>query len=416
MTSLPILVLNSGSSSIKFSIYDASGPTPRKLLDGAADGIGNENGSFRIRNADGCPLLNASRPIRNRAIAFEMISEALHSESFPVPMAIGHRTVCGSPTVCHNQLLTPQLIAEIERYAELAPLHTPIGVYIMRESLRLFPGVPNFAVLDSWFHRTIPEVVAHMPIEEQYAAQGVRRIGYHGISCESILMQLEPNIPERLIVAHLGNGASISAIRRGECVDTSMGLSPTGGIISGTRTGDLDPGVVLYILRQIVKKEKDAHLAADYLDAAVNRNAGLLGLSGVSNDMRRLRMAIQNGHPRARLAVDAFNWTIVKWIGSFFVELGGLDMLVFTGGIGENCTETRAEICERLGSIGVTLDTVHNNVRETSIISAPESAVTVRVIPPAEDLVIVHHVLQLLRQECPTQSRLKDSVNAVEVS
>jgi acetate kinase len=399
MPLLPILVLNSGSSSIKFSIYEAGNIERAKLLEGAVDGIATEQGRFWIRDAAGNKLLDESPLVRNRAIAFEMISKVLYSGEFPAPAAIGHRTVCGSPTVSQNQLLTPELIDQIESYADLAPLHTPIGVYIMREALKLFPGIPNFAVLDSYFHRTIPEVASQMPIQREYVARGVRRIGYHGISCESILHQLQPHIPERLIVAHLGNGASISAIYQGKSIDTSMGLSPTGGIISGSRTGDIDPGVVLYILRQIAKKETDIHLAADLLEASLSKWAGLAGISELSNDMRDLRDAINAGHEKARLAVDKFNWTIVRWIGSFFVELGGLDMLVFTGGIGENDINTRAEICAQLGALGVVLDEESNNTRGMATISAPESKVVVRVIPPAEDLIIVQHVVRLLQAQ-----------------
>ena len=265
-----------------------------------------------------------------------MIADLLHSGDFPAPAAIGHRMVCAAPTLQTNQRVTPEMIDEMERYKSFAPLHTPIGAYIMRQALDLFPGVPNFACSDSYFHRTMPEVVTHMPIPAEYSDLGVRRVGFHGISYESIVHQLQPNVPDRLIVAHLGNGASISAIRNGECLDTSMGLTPTGGIISGTRIGDIDPGILLFILRKIAEKTAGANEAADQLEAVANKKAGLLGMSELSNDMRDLREAINAGNRKARLAVDKFNWTIAKWIGSFFAELGGLDMLVFTGGIGEN--------------------------------------------------------------------------------
>ncbi len=189
---------------------------------------------------------------------------------------------------------------------------------------------------------------------------GVRRYGAHGISYESIVYQLEPKVPEKLIVAHLGNGASISAIRNGKCLDTSMGLTPTGGIISGTRTGDIDPGVLLFILRTIAEKTESATSAADQLETVASKKAGLLGVSELSNDMRDLREAIKSGNAKARLAVDKFVWTIQKWIGSYFVELGGLDMLVFTGGIGENDIASRAEICAGLGALGIKIDATRN--------------------------------------------------------
>lgn len=225
---------------------------------------------------------------------------------------------------------------------------------------------------------------------------GVRRFGAHGISYESIVFQLQPNVPERLIVAHLGNGASITAIRNGKCVDTSMGLTPTGGLISGTRTGDIDPGVLLFILRKIAEATENAASAADQLEVVAAKKAGLLGVSGLSNDMRDLREAIAKGNSRARLAVDKFVWTIRKWIGGFVAELGGLDMLVFTGGIGENDIASRAEICMGLEVLGIVLDEERNNVRGEATISTPGSPVTVRVIPPAEDLIIVNHVLRMM--------------------
>jgi acetate kinase len=262
--------------------------------------------------------------------------------------------------------------------------------------MRLFPGVANFVCLDSYFHRTMPEVVTHMPIPAEYVAMGVRRFGAHGLSYESIVYQLQPNVPQKLIVAHLGNGASISAIRNGKCLDTSMGLTPTGGIISGTRTGDIDPGVLLFILRKIAETTTSATEAADQLEAVASKKAGLLGMSELSNDMRDLREAIKEGNAKARLAVDKFTWTIAKWIGSYVAELGGLDMLVFTGGIGENDMASRTEVCAGLGTLGIVLDPARNNVRGEAVISAENSRVAVRVIPPAEDLMIVNHVMRLL--------------------
>ena len=396
MASLPVLVLNSGSSSIKFSVYEAGGDERCKLFEGAVDGIGTDLGKFWIKDADGKKLVDQTPALPNRAVAFKMVADALHSGDFPAPAAIGHRTVCGGPTVNENQLITPQLIDEIDSYAALAPLHTPIAVYIMREALKLFPGVPNFAVLDTYFHRTMPEVVTHIPIPAEYAAMGVRRYGYHGISYESIVYQLQPNVPEKLIVAHLGNGASISAIRNGQCLDTSMGLTPTGGIISGSRTGDIDPGVVIFILKKLAETTPNALEAADKLETVVSKKSGLLGVSELSNDMRDLREAINAGNAKARLAVDKFTWTIARWIGSYVAELNGLDMLVFTGGIGENDINARAEICAGLGALGIVIDPKRNNVRGEAVISAEDSAVTVRVIPPAEDLMIVNHVVRLM--------------------
>ena len=395
MSSLPILVLNSGSSSIKFSVYETADGKRERLYEGAVDGIGTDQGKFWIKDESGKKLVDQTPPLPNRSVAFKLVADALHS-GFSAPQAIGHRVVSGGPTVEENQRITPELIDEIESYTAFAPLHTPIAVYIMREALRLFPGVSNFAILDTWFHRTMAPLARHMPIPAEYSAMGVRRYGYHGISYESIVYQLQPKVPEKLIVAHLGNGASITAIRNGKCVDTSMGLTPTGGIISGTRTGDIDPGVLLFILRKIAEKAESATAAADQLEVVASKKAGLLGVSELSNDMRDLREAIKNGNAKARLAVDKFVWTIQKWIGSFFAELNGLDMLVLTGGIGENDIASRAEICTGQEALGIVLDPARNNVRGEAVISAENSRVTVRVIPPLEDLMIVNHVVRLL--------------------
>lgn len=396
MLSLPILVLNSGSSSIKFSVYEAVDGQRARLFEGAVDGIGTDLGKFWIKDASGKKLVDQTPPLPNRSVAFKLVVDALHSGDFPQPAAIGHRMVSGGPTVRENQPITPALIDEMERYTEFAPLHTPIAVYIMREALRLFPGVPNFVILDTYFHRTIPEVAWHMPIPTEYANMGVRRYGYHGISYESIVYQLQPNVPQKLVVAHLGNGSSISAIRNGRCLDTSMGLTPTGGLISGTRTGDIDPGVLLFILRKIAETAESASAAADQLETVASKKAGLLGVSELSNDMRDLREAINAGNAKARLAVDKFCWTIARWIGSYVAELNGLDMLVFTGGIGENDIAARAEVCAGLGALGIVLDPERNNVRGAATISAENSPATVRVIPPLEDLIIVNHVVRLL--------------------
>jgi len=379
-------------------MYEAAAGQRTKIFEGAVDGIATDNGKFWIKDAEGKKLIDETPDLPNRSVAFSLVAKTLNSGQFPAPKAIGHRTVSGSPTVSENQLITPELIDNLDKYADLAPLHTPIAVYIMREALKLFPGIPNFAVLDTYFHRTMPDVVTRMPIPNEYVDMGVRRYGYHGISYESIIYQLQPDIPEKLIVAHLGNGASISAIRNGHCLDTSMGLTPSGGIISASRTGDIDPGVVIFILKQIAKSEPDTLKAADKLETVISKKSGLVGMSGVSNDMRDLRDGIKQGNAHARLAVDKFTSTITKWIGSFYAELNGLDMLVFTGGIGENDIASRAEICSGLSALGIVIDSARNNVRGEATISAANSRVTVRVIPPAEDLMIVNHVLRLLGQ------------------
>jgi len=399
-SSLPVLVLNSGSSSIKFALYDAGSGQRIRLLEGAVDGIGAGHGlgRFRMHNGAGDTLVDASPKLPNPAAAFALVTGALHQHSeLPAPAAIGHRMVCGGPTVTENQRITPALIDEMERYTAFAPLHTPIAVFIMRQALALFPGAPNFIALDSYFHRNLPEVTRRLPIPEVYAKMGLRRFGAHGLSYESIIAHLAPSVPARMIVAHLGNGASICAIRNGESLDTSMGLTPTGGLISGTRTGDIDPGVLIFFLREIAKTAKTPAEAADQLENVVSKQSGLLGVSGLTNDMRALREAIAQGNDAARLAVDQFTYAVKRFIGAYIAALGGLDMLVFTGGIGENDIATRAEICAGLESLGITLDPERNNTRSEATISADNSAVVVRVIPPAEDLMIVNHVCRLMK-------------------
>lgn len=392
MQQIPVLVLNSGSSSIKFSLYMASESERTKLFEGAVDGIGTDLGKFWIKDAAGNKLRDEQPALPNRDVAFRLVATALKQPPFPYPVAIGHRMVAGGPNLQINSRITPEMIDEMEARVAFAPLHTPIAVFIMREAEELFPGVPNFVCFDTYFHRTMPEVAAHMPIPEKYVKEGVRRYGAHGISYESIVYQLQPNVPSRLIVAHLGNGASISAIKDGKCIDTSMGLTPTGGLISGTRTGDIDPGVLIYILREIGGD-------ADQLEKIASKQSGLLGMSELTNDMRGLREAVAQGNPKAKLAVDKFAHTIKKWIGGFMAILGGLDMLVFTGGIGENDIQARLDICSGLEGLGIVIDPERNDCRGEALISKNDSPVTVRVIPPAEDLMIVNHVYRLLNEE-----------------
>jgi acetate kinase len=408
MATRPVLVLNGGSSSIKFSVYEAAGEERRKLLEGEVEGIGAGTGRAQgklwikswLDGADGRKLVDESLSVAGLDEAFARVAKALTEPPFPRPAAVGHRMVNGGPEVTENQRLTPALIDEMEKYTAFAPLHAPSAIFIMRETMRLFPDVPNFMCLDSWFHRGLPEVARRLPIPEEYAAMGVRRFGAHGLSYESIVAHLRREdgvcLPSRLIVAHLGNGASICAIRDGESVDTSMGLTPTGGLISGSRTGDIDPGVLLFMLRKLGESERTTSDAADALEKIVNQQSGLLGLSQLSSDMRALRKAIAEGDSAARLAVEAFTYVIRKYIGSYIAVLGGLDMLVFSGGIGENDAETRAEVCAGLEPLGILLDPELNGVRGETKISAGGSAVIVRVIPPAEDLMIVTHVCRLM--------------------
>jgi acetate kinase len=406
MSELPILVINSGSSSIKFSLFQAGAEKKTLILDGAADGIGTANGSFHVKSAEGQKIVDTKSKIEDLEAAFKLVAEAIQKPPFPNPAAIGHRVVAGGPRLRDHQRITPEVLAELERSAGFAPLHNPSAIFIIHRLQELFPDVPNFVCFDSAFHQTIPEVAARFAIPENYWEQGVRRYGAHGLSCESILYQLGSPAPGRLIVAHLGNGCSITAVKDGESIDTSMGLTPTGGIVSSGRTGDIDPGVLLYILRDLKPDENGAALtrddAAAKLETLVNRKSGMAGISGGVSDMRDLRAAIQKGDPLAAMAVAQFSYVLRKFIGSYVAVLGGLDMLVFTGGIGEHDAATRSEVCTGLEELGIVIDgernkTLQKDANDQAVISADCSAAKVMVIPPLEDLMIADHVFDLLR-------------------
>jgi acetate kinase len=406
MSELPILVINSGSSSIKFSVYQATAEKKTILFDGAVDGIGTANGSFHLKSSDGKKIADEKPQIPHREAAFKLIAEALQKPPLPKPGAVGHRVVAGGPHLRDHQRITPEVLAELERCVGFAPLHNPSAIYIIHRIQELFPGLPNFVCFDSAFHQNIPEVASRFAIPDEYWQQGVRRYGAHGLSCESILYQIGANPPSRLIIAHLGNGCSISAVKNGKSADTSMGLTPTGGIVSSGRTGDIDPGVLLYILRDLKPNDDGGTLsrddAASKLETIVNRKSGLVGISGGMSDMRDLRGAIQTGNALAAMAVGQFTYVIRKFIGSYFAVLGGLDMLVLTGGIGEHDAATRQEICAGLEELGIVIDRERNeslqkDADNRAIISADHSAVKVMVIPPLEDLMIANHVWSLMK-------------------
>src|SRR5271170_4612408 len=360
MPELPIMVLNSGSSSIKFSTYQATAEKRTALFDGAVDGIGTANGSFHVKSADGKKIVDEKPQVPNREAAFRLIAEALQKPPFPKPAAIGHRVVAGGPHLRDHQRITPEVLAELERSVGFAPLHNPSAIYIIHRIEELFPGLPNFVCFDSAFHTTIPEVAARFAIPEEYWEQGVRRYGAHGISCESILYQLGDHVPPQLVIAHLGNGCSITAVKDGKSIDTSMGLTPTGGIVSGGRTGDIDPGVLLYVLRDLKPEEGAPPLSRDEaaakLETLINRKSGLLGVSQGLSDMRDLRQAVKEGNPHAAMAVAQFAYVLRKFLGSYIAVLGDLDAFVFTGGIGEHDVDTRREVCGGLGARGIILE------------------------------------------------------------
>jgi acetate kinase len=399
MATLSVLVLNGGSSSIKFTLFETAGAHRKILLDGEVDGVGSSDrpAKISIKDAEGKAIADRAQQIFNLAGAFAVIADAVRESGFPVPAAVGHRMVSAGPKITENQRLTTELIDQMERNTAFAPLHAPSEIALMREAMRVYPDAAGFVCFDGWFHRDLPQVTRRLAIPEKYAEMGVHRFGAHGLSYESIVYKLQPNIPARLIAAHLGNGASVCAMRDGKSVDTSMGLTPAGGIISGTRTGDIDPGALIFILRKLAEEAPKTSDAADCLEAIVNKESGLKGLSSLSNDMRELRNALDDGNESAQLAVGEFTYAVRKCIGAYTAVLGGLDMLVFTGGIGEHDEASRAEICTGLACFGIKVDEkLNRGAKGDAKISAADSSVIVRVIPAEEDLMIVNHVCRLM--------------------
>lgn len=367
-----ILVLNSGSSSLKFGLFDP-GPTGEQLiLQGQADGIGRNSGSLRIRNAVGDDILRRDNILESQPEALANILSALRDIAHTSPIAVGHRVVHGGPRLREHQRITPEVLSTLEASVHFAPLHIPQSLALIRQTQQALPNTPNFACFDTAFHRTMPEVAAHLPIPTRLYDAGVIRYGFHGLSCKSVVARLNPT-PSRVVIAHLGNGSSITAVLNGKSIDTSMGLTPTGGIPMGTRSGDLDPGVLVYLLR-------NEHLSADELEQFLNHQCGLFAFSNGESDMQALLQRESAGDPAATLAIDAFCTSIRKYIGSYAALMGGLDLLVFTGGIGQHSEVIRTRVCNGLSFLGL----------------APGSNKVV-ALPSQEELEIARHVRVLLQ-------------------
>jgi acetate kinase len=340
-----ILAVNCGSSSLKFGLYDAQSEAPRLLCEGEAEEIGGANGSFDFKVADGAKApVSEQRSFADHEAALNFALDELKRRDFPVPNAAGHRIVHGGPKLREHQRLSPLMLDQIRAAAAFAPLHLPTAIKSIEAVTKRLPDVPQVVCFDTAFHRTLPDVSRFFALPRALADQGVFRYGFHGLSIESILATLDP-IPQRLVIAHLGNGCSITAIRNGESIDTTMGLTPTGGFIMGTRTGDLDPGVLLYLLRTGAYRDEQ-------LEHLVDKESGLLGVSGISSDVRTL-LKVRDGDSHARLALEMFCYQVSQSVAGMMVALGGLDALVFAGGIGENAASLREEICARLACIGL---------------------------------------------------------------
>jgi acetate kinase len=337
-----VLALNCGSSSLKFGLFRMVGEAAEPLIAGEADAIGSPQGRFSARAGDR-DLVSEAGAIASHADALGRVFALLDEQRAPAPRAVGHRIVHGGPAVRRHCLITPQVLAELEAARVFAPLHAPAALEVIRAAQARFAAVPQAACLDTAFHRDLPQVARRFPIARPLQAGGVERYGFHGLSCESVLRQLGAAAPERIVVAHLGSGSSVTAIRDGRSIDTSMGLTPSGGVMMATRSGDLDPGLLVYLIRQ-------HGLDADALEVAIDREAGMAGVSGLSGDMRRLRAAAEN--PDAELAVRMFVYSVRKQIAAMAAALEGLDLVVFTGGIGENDAPTRDEIGAGLAWLG----------------------------------------------------------------
>ncbi len=377
-----ILALNSGSSSLKFAVYEFDGARERLLLRGEAENIGAPSGHLWLRTADGSSIVDQLRPISDHQTAVQIALDELKKGKYPSPAAIGHRVVNGG-RLSAPQKITPQILTDLRNLVPLAPLHLPAEIKIMEAVASQAPQIPQVACFDTAFHRRLPELAQRFPLPRKLFDEGLRRYGFHGLSYEYVLQELGSAAKgQGLVIAHLGNGCSLAAVRDGSPVDTSMGLTPTGGVMMGTRTGDLDPGVLIYLLRE---KGYDAAR----LERLVDAESGLLGVSELASDMKTL-LAKRDSDARAAEAVAMFCRSIRKEIGAFAAVLGGLDILVFTGGIGERAPAVRDEICRDLGHLGVRLDPVRNNAEE-DIISAAQSACLVRVVATNEELMIARH-------------------------
>ena len=384
-----VLVLNSGSSSLKFGVYDEEQGRERLVVSGEAERIGGAGGKMTLQDAERRELRSAAAQFASAGDALAQAVAWIGDRMEGAPAVIGHRVVHGGPRLVRHQEITPEVLSELRACVHFAPVHIPGALGLIEKAGQCYPGVPQFACFDTVFHATMPEVASRFALPTELYAEGVRRYGFHGLSYESIVYQLGDALGKRTVIAHLGNGASLAAVCDGKSVDTSMGLTPTGGIPMSTRAGDLDPGVLLYL-------QRTKGMDSDALEKLLNQRSGLLALSDGKADMRDLEKAAVGGDEKAQLAIDIFCVAIRKMIAAYAAVLGGLDMLVFAGGIGEHSARVRAAVCDGLGFLGVALDPARNDAHE-SVISTDGSAVCVRIVAAAEDYQIARHCRAWLR-------------------
>ncbi len=408
-----ILVINSGSSSIKFSVFETAQKEiqgqefswPRALFAGEISGVGGPALGFTFRDAEGRELSNAAPEGKDasKQDPMTLLENAVCRSGMPPIDAVGYRVVHPGPLLHQHQKITEEVLEDLEQAVAFAPLHDPEAIRLIRDMMGRFPQARHYACFDTIFHQTMPAEASTYAIPVEYRRQGVRRYGFHGLSCEGVVDDMrdasgrtKTPFPRRMVIAHLGSGCSVTALVDGRSVDNTMGLTPTGGVVMGTRPGDLDPGLVLYLLRQ-AKGDRDAAWAS--VEGMLNHRAGMVALSGLPNDMRGVRKAAASGNADAKLAIEVFCRSVRKAIGAYVWLLGGLDALVFTGGIGEHDVQSRAEILSGLESCGIVLDAAANEAGgdELRRVSGANSGVAVWVVTAQEDRTIAMHVGQMER-------------------
>ena len=387
-TPLNVLALNSGSSSLKFGLYDVRSASVEALVSGEAEAIGGAGSRFHAEDSRRRVVASEAGFIADQRGAVVRIAQLLGTLGMPRPAAIGHRIVHGGPKLRRHCRIDDAVLRELEAATPYAPLHMPPALAVIRFAQEHFPGIVQAACFDTTFHAGMPDVASTLAIPKALRSQGIQRYGFHGLSCESIVAQLADRLPDRLLIAHLGNGASVTAVRDGRSIDTSMGLTPSGGLIMGTRSGDLDPGVLIYLMRE---KGFDA----DRLEDLVDHRAGLLGISGFAGDMRRLHEQAA-ASADARLAIEMFCTSVRKTLAAMMAVLGGVDALVFTGGIGENDPDVRAAVCGGLAWTGIRLDESRNRAGNGGLVGDPSSSCAVHVLASKEDEQIALHTAALL--------------------
>lgn len=389
-----ILTINSGSSSIKLSLYHM-GPAETLLLSGIIRNIGQDDGFFSVTKSDGAGLFERHFDIPDHDAALRVFFEWFdHGPENKDLNAVGHRVVHGGERYVRPEIIDDRLLQALNALVPLAPDHLPHEIKAIGEFRRLHPNVTQVACFDTAFHRSMPDVAQLYALPEKVRRQGVLRYGFHGLSYEYILSELNrvsgAEIANgKVIIAHLGNGASMGAFRNGKSIDTTMGFTPAGGLVMSTRSGDLDPGVLVYLLRE-------KGLDASALNRMVNKESGLLGASGTSSSMKEL-LDKESSDSRAAAAVDLFCYQAKKFVGALTAALGGLDTLIFTGGIGENAPSIRERICKDLEFLGVGIDRDRNN-KNAPVISREENPTFVRVIRTNEELMIARHTHALITQ------------------